>query len=99
MLPIIFSPSQFDVAMIDVTALSVKTGLVSALLVLPAVLSISFLFRLREIELTHSETHQKKYTSEGEIQQQFPPEKLYFLLSTITGMHLSWQKCSYTGGK
>ncbi|XP_056869276.1 polycystic kidney disease 1 like 1-like [Takifugu flavidus] len=55
---------QFDVAMIDVSALSVKTGVVSTLLVLPAVLSLSFLFRLREIKLTHLEIHQTNDSSE-----------------------------------
>lgn len=80
MLPI-FSSSQFDVAMIDVSALSVKTGVVSTLLVLPAALSLSFLFRLREIKLTCLETHQKNDSSEGEILQHFPQGKLCFLLS------------------
>lgn len=62
--------------MIDVSALSVTTGVVSALLVLPAALSLSFLFRLRAIKLTCLETHQKNDSSEGEILQHFPQGKL-----------------------
>lgn len=89
MLPIILSSSQFDVAMIDVSALSVKTGVVSALLVLPAALSLSFLFRLREIKLTRLETPQKNDSSEGEILRHFLQGKLCFLLSALTNASFS----------
>lgn len=84
MLPIILSASQlpFDVGLIDVTALSVKIGAVSALLVLPAAASISFLFRLRDIELTGSETRQRSDCSGGESQHG-SPEKVWFLLSMV----------------
>lgn len=68
--------------MIDVSALSVKIGAVSALLVLPAAASISFLFRLRDIELTGSETRQRSDCSGGESQHG-SPEKVWFLLSMV----------------
>lgn len=67
--PILLSSSQFDVGMIDVSALSVKTGVVSALLVLPAGVFTSFLFRLREIKLRGSQTPRQNDCPEGECQQ------------------------------
>ncbi|KAM4534073.1 polycystin-1-like protein 1 [Odontesthes bonariensis] len=44
----------FELGIIDVSAVSIKTGLVSVVAVLPAAVLISFLFRLRLIKLTRS---------------------------------------------
>ncbi|XP_072234365.1 polycystin-1-like protein 1 [Leuresthes tenuis] len=44
----------FELGIIDVSAVSIKTGLVSVVAVLPAAVLISFLFRCRLIKLTRS---------------------------------------------
>lgn len=89
LVPIVLSSSQFDVGMIDV-ALSVKTGVVSALLVLPAGVLISFLFRMRDIKLTGSQTHHKNDCPEGEFQQRFSPERFRFFFVLL-------QSCIFFG--
>lgn len=52
----------FELGIIDVSAVSVKTGLVSALTVLPAAAIICFLFRLRDVKLTGSGVKRTKDT-------------------------------------
>lgn len=44
----------FELGIIDVSAVSVRTGVLSVVAVLPAAAIISFLFRLREVMLTGS---------------------------------------------
>lgn len=60
---------------IDASAVSVKIGVVSALLVLPAAASISFLFRLREMELGGSDPRRRSGCSGGQLQQHRSPDK------------------------
>lgn len=61
--------------MIDASAVSVKIGVVSALLVLPAAASVSFLFRLREMELTGSEPRRRRGCSGGQLQRHRSPDE------------------------
>lgn len=52
----------FELGIIDVSALSVVTGVVSVLTVLPAAAMICFLFRLRDVTLTGSGAKRTKDT-------------------------------------
>ncbi|XP_035510575.1 polycystic kidney disease 1 like 1 [Morone saxatilis] len=51
---------QVELGIIDVSAVSVTTGVLSVMAVLPAAAMISFLFRLHEVELTGSGVQQGK---------------------------------------
>lgn len=63
----------FELGFTDVSAVSVRAGVLSVLAVLPAAGVISFLFRLRDVELTRSGVQQvtgrktEKASLEGEV--------------------------------
>ncbi len=60
----------FDVGIIDVSAVSVKTGVISVVAVLPAAAIISFLFRLHVVKLSGSQAqgrNAEKDLTEGKI--------------------------------
>ena len=55
----------FDLGFIDVSAVSVTTGISSVLTVLPAAAVVSLLFRLRKLELAQSGVHPSKGKEAG----------------------------------
>ncbi|XP_056155168.1 polycystic kidney disease 1 like 1 [Lampris incognitus] len=67
----------FELGFIDVSAVSLKTGVLSVLVVLPAAIMVSFLFCLREVEPGFKSSFLHSYLS-------------FALLSFFSDSHLPW---------
>uniref|UniRef100_A0A3Q3VWE9 Polycystic kidney disease protein 1-like 1 n=1 Tax=Mola mola TaxID=94237 RepID=A0A3Q3VWE9_MOLML len=85
----------FDLGFIDVSAVSVTTGILSVLAVLPAAAVVSLLFRLRKLELAPSGVHPSKgketgkdcFEGEGGNVDQEPQGKTSVFLSESSRFH------------
>nr|XP_046228097.1 polycystic kidney disease 1 like 1 [Scatophagus argus] len=60
-------PLLFELGITDVSAVSVATGVLSVVAVLPAAAVVSFLFRLRDVELTAKSRNTEKDYSEDDL--------------------------------
>ncbi|XP_060950290.1 polycystin-1-like protein 1 [Limanda limanda] len=75
-----------ELGILDVSAVSVTTGLLSLVAVLPGATMISFLFRLHEVKLTRSGVQHAKgrKTENADLKDALPPNH--------SGFHPSWSR-------